>query len=99
VRSRLELIGPAKVNLAFRSPAALFADEFGISDELLVMREVLDEISHIFHIAQMLIVFRMRHFNLLPVSRDIAHFGLLSLLAPVGFRYEKSGTGISSYDK
>jgi hypothetical protein len=96
---RLELIGLAKVDLAFRSPAAFFTDKFGISDELFVMREVLDEISHVFHIAQMLIVFRVRHFNLLPVSRDIAHFGLLSLLAPVVSRYEKSGAGISSYHK
>jgi hypothetical protein len=53
------------------------------------MREVLGQISHIFHIAQMLIVLQMRHINLLSISRDLAHVGFLSLLAPVGFYYEK----------
>lgn len=74
----LELSGLAKVEFAFRSPAALPADEFGISNELFVMREVLGQISHIFHIAQMLIVLQMRHINLLSVSGDLAHFEFLS---------------------
>jgi hypothetical protein len=37
----LELVGLAEVELAFRNPAALFADVFGISDELFEMREML----------------------------------------------------------
>jgi len=82
---RLELIGLAEVELAFRGPATLFADVFGIFDELFVMREVLNQISHVFHIAQMLTVLRMRHYNLFTVSWDFAHCWLLSLLAPVGF--------------
>ena len=82
---RLKLIGLAEVELAFRSPATLFADEIGFSDELFVMRKVLNKIPHVFHITQMLTVFRMRHFNLLSVSWDFAHRWLLSFLAPVGF--------------
>jgi len=86
VKSRKGLLlkcnGLAEVNLAFRSPAALFADEFGAFNEFFEMGKVLGEISHIFHIAQMLIVFRMRHLTLLAVSGNSAHFGLLSRLAP-----------------
>ena len=94
----LKLIRLAEVDLACRGPAALFADEFGISNELFVMGEVLDEISHVFHIAQMLIVFRMGHCNLLAVSRNSAHFGLLSRLAPGGLSDEKHNAKSFTYN-
>jgi hypothetical protein len=83
--------------------SALFAYELGIFNELFVIIKVAGEVAHIFHVAQVFVVFKVRHsrflhFSSFPYSVSLSkHFANFFLggqpVLEFGSRYETASFG------